>query len=230
MNGITLEGEKVQVIKPNPTPEAEKFIREKLQESEMGENSRFHENIWRKPPTPLTISLALVVAAVLAVGYVFYNEGFRPPTPTDDYVIVPAEPAKIMVYVVGEVVNPDVYEVGEDTRVCDAITLAGGATEDADLFTTLNLAEIVYDTQKIVVPKKIAEGDPPLTESSSTLVNINTADVSQLKTLTDIGEVTARAIVDYRTQNGRFKSIDEIRNVSGIGAKTFEKLKNFITT
>ena len=74
-----------------------------------------------------------------------------------------------------------------------------------------------------------SSSDSSLTGSASGKININTADSTQLQEITGIGPATAQKIIDYRTSNGRFKSIEDIKNVSGIGDKTFEKMKDQIT-
>lgn len=121
-----------------------------------------------------------------------------------------------------------VFEIEDGTRIYEAIELAGGETLDADL-TRLNLAKIVSDEEKIVVPKKvILEENVEAVESS--IVNINTASVEKLSTLVGIGKSTAEKIVKYREENGYFNSIEDIMNVSGIGENKFNNIKDDITT
>ena len=142
------------------------------------------------------------------------------------------ESKKIVVYIAGAVNKPDVYELPEDSRVKDAIEKAGGATEQADL-VSINLAEKLSDGEEVIVPKK---GENNATSSASTSsanksskININTADASELEKLPGIGEVKAEAIIQYRKNYGRFKTIHDITRVSGIGEKTFEKIKDLIS-
>ncbi len=134
---------------------------------------------------------------------------------------------EIMVYISGEVINPDVYTVTEDMRVIDVIELAGGTTTDADL-TTTNLAEFVYDTQHINIPSKHISNEPTLTfENEEKLkINLNTADKSKLMEVDGIGEATAGYIIEYREEHNGFKSIEELKNVNRIGDKTYEKIKD----
>lgn len=158
----------------------------------------------------------------------------------------------IYVHVTGSVNNPGVYELLEGSRANNAIEAAGGFSKTADI-EALNLAEVVIDGQQIVVPKKTKKGtaqtsasnsNPNIKENNSTnqtssasqnvnstssgLVNINTADSSELQTLSGIGEAKAKKIIDYREQNGSFKSVDELTNVSGIGEKTLESIRSSI--
>jgi len=142
------------------------------------------------------------------------------------------ENTKIVVYVAGAVNKPDVYELPEDSRVKDAIKKAGGATKEADLIS-INLAEKLNDGEEVVVPKKgentsITNGGASSTNRSNK-ININTADATELEKLPGIGEVKAEAIIQYRKSYGRFKTIHDITRVSGIGEKTFEKIKDLIS-
>lgn len=132
----------------------------------------------------------------------------------------------LVVHVAGAVQHPGVYTLQDGQRVEDAILLAGLAEEaDAD---ALNRAELLMDGQKIVVPFKSDLTGSDMTQSSDTRISINEADTGQLTALPGIGTVRANAIVQYRTQHGRFRSIEDIQQVDGIGAGTFEQIKNQI--
>lgn len=139
------------------------------------------------------------------------------------------EKIKIYADISGCVEKPGVYEVEEGTRIFQLIERAGGLTKDADI-EGLNRAEIVSDGQKIII---YAKGESQESEntgvSSSGKININTADASQLQTISGVGPVTAEKIIEYRKANGKFSSIEDIKNVSGIGDKTFEKIRENIT-
>ena len=159
---------------------------------------------------------------------------------------------KVVVHVVGEVNSPGVVTLEEGSRIIDAINAAGGKTEDADL-SKINLAYIIEDGIQIYVPsimdtKKeesenkeiqyITDGpgeDVVVTEESQKQgeekqikVNINTANLEKLQTLPGIGESLAQRIIDYREQNGNFKAIDDLKNVSGIGESKFNNIKDKI--
>ena len=137
------------------------------------------------------------------------------------------------VYVVGAVYKPGVVEVEEGTRLYQVIQKASGALETADL-SKINLASIVKDEQKIIVPyienkeDKVNDNSANV-QASVRLVNINTASEAELQTLNGIGASTAKKIVDYRNQNGDFNTVEEIMNVSGIGQSKFDSIKNDIT-
>ncbi len=159
-----------------------------------------------------------------------------------------AEPVKesIFVQVAGAVKNPGVYELCTGDRVFKAIEEAGGLKKNAD-DAALNLAAPLSDGEKVYVfrkgeAEKIAEasvGADSLLEAAgivgqasgadSSLVNLNTADLSALKTLSGIGDVKAQAIISYRETNGPFTSVEDLKKVSGIGETTFQSIKDSIT-
>lgn len=146
----------------------------------------------------------------------------------------PSPVKKISVYVSGQVKNISVVEL-EDTgnlRFIDAVNKAGGLTDFADT-ESVNLATPLTDGQHIHIPtKEILFQEKNFFGSSSNddLVNINTADAERLATLKGIGPALAQRIIDYREQNGAFKSVDDIKNVRGIGQKKFDAFKDKITT
>ncbi|MGN0658755.1 MAG: helix-hairpin-helix domain-containing protein [Emergencia sp.] len=151
------------------------------------------------------------------------------------------ETGDIYIDIDGEVKNPGVYMVSAGTRIYQVIEKAGGLTEDADT-TSLNQADKVTDGQKIIVPAKSAgqgqSASSDLSGSSGTSaagvsadgrININLADSTLLQEIPGVGPVTAQKIIDYRNSSGPFASIEDICNVSGIGEKTFQKMKDQIT-
>jgi competence protein ComEA len=151
------------------------------------------------------------------------------PTP----VPVSSTPATIRVYVTGAVQKPGVYTLHSGDRVEDALNAAGGATAEADLMR-INLAARVSDGQQLYVVQK-GETPPalPTTAGSSGQpgkININTASLAELDTLPGIGQVTAQKIIDYRTKNGPFKSIQELKDQKIVNSSTYDKIKDLITT
>jgi competence protein ComEA len=143
------------------------------------------------------------------------------------------EPVKLYVYITGEINNPGLYVLKSGDRVADIISMAGGFTKEADI-TSVNLAEKLKDEEFINIAKK--GGDQTLNSNIRNAVNggkinINIATAKEIDDfLPGIGEVYANNIVNYRDKNGRFKSIDEIARVEGIGSgKRFERIKDLIT-
>lgn len=154
------------------------------------------------------------------------------PVPSEQDVV----PQRLVVHVDGAVATPGVVELwGDDLRVCDAVDAAGGLCEDADT-ALVNLAEPLADGRKVHVPHQGEQAiqDVPVSLSPAEvataggLVNINTAGVEELQTLRGVGEVTARAIVEDREQNGPFETPEDLMRVSGIGEKKFAKVKEAI--
>lgn len=148
--------------------------------------------------------------------------------------------AEVYVDVDGAVVRPGVYRLKDGARVSQAIDAAGGLTVEADV-TGLNRASKITDGQKIYVPTVGeqqataavggAESSAAATlgaGSSSGLVNINTASAAELQTLSGIGPSMAQSIIDERTKNGAFASVDDLMRVSGIGEKKLAKIKDCI--
>lgn len=145
----------------------------------------------------------------------------------------------IKVYVCGAVQRPDVYEISADSRIVDAVSAAGGFAIDA-YPEAMNLAETVSDGSRIYVPTKeevdalavvysdTGSGSGDTTSDSTGRVNVNTATLEELTTLPGIGDTRARAIIDYREQNGAFGNIEDIMQVTGIKEKSFSKIKDSI--
>lgn len=138
---------------------------------------------------------------------------------------------KIYVHIEGEIESPGVYKLKEGSRIKDLVEKAGGLTIDADTMS-LNQAKVLYDEDFIIVPK-VGENVQVIystnREIESELININTADALELSQLSGIGEAYANRIIEYRESNGYFQSIEELKNVSGIGDSIFENIKEQIT-
>ncbi len=140
---------------------------------------------------------------------------------------------KIIVEIKGEVKKPDVYEVDEGSIIRDLINIAGGLTEKANI-NKINRAEKLRDNQLIIIPdnESIVNGNVISNEgnvSNDGIININSASLSDLQKINGVGAVKAQSIIDYRDKNGGFKSIEDLKNVDGIGDKTFEKIKDKIS-
>ncbi|NLK22850.1 MAG: competence protein ComEA [Clostridiales bacterium] len=143
---------------------------------------------------------------------------------------------EIVVEIKGEVKNPNIYKLNENSIIEDLINKAGGLTEFADI-SKINRAEKLQDHIAIVIPNKndpnsqntISSSVSASSTQGNSLVNLNTATDIELQSLPGVGPSKAKSIIEYREKNGGFKSIDEIKNIKGIGESSFEKLKDKIT-
>jgi competence protein ComEA len=195
------------------------------------------------------IGLAVVAVVTMAGAGLWYVRSLpkpvqvatagqvQPGDPVASGAVAEASPTgpPVIVDVTGWVHQPGVYEFAQGDRVIDAVERAGGPRKGADL-SVLNLAAPLTDGSQVIVPKQGAAG--PAAEvpgatgsdpSSGSLININTAGATELEALSGIGEVLAAAIVDYRTDNGPFASVDDLESVSGIGPATLEEIRDQVT-
>lgn len=187
--------------------------------------------------------IILIIVIITVVSYFYYSNNKK------DSIDVIAKDSKISgnvsendnskneisVYICGEIIKPGVYNMSMEDRLIKLVEMAGGFTQKADI-QAVNLAEKLEDEAFIKIPSVIVDSNGEIVNAAtisgtqnSGKININTATKEQLETLPRIGEALAQRIIDYRESNGRFKDINEINNVSGIGDKIFESLKDIIT-
>jgi competence protein ComEA len=181
--------------------------------------------------------LAVYVAAAIAIALIGARYLRQSPAaePARDAARPPAalrvdrSPSGVHVYVTGAVRRPGVYRLPGWARLDLALRRAGGATSGADL-QAVNLAAKVSDGQQVIVPRRAAgaaggaaTGDGAAPGSGP--VSLNTATLEQLDTLDGIGPTTAQKILDWRKQHGGFGSVDDLKQISGIGPKRFDALK-----
>ena len=147
---------------------------------------------------------------------------------------------KIVIHIAGQVANPGIVELKDGARIVEAIEAAGGVTSDANL-EKINLAYVLEDGMKVYIPS-IADDDENnyVTTGSSGVssnsnnatqtlkININTASVDDFSKIPGIGSSIASRIVEYRKENGKFSTVEDIKNVSGIGDAKFNNIKNYI--
>lgn len=195
----------------------------------------------------LYVLLGVMAGFVLAGVLIFVSRA-----PAGQPIALRPAPTKasIAVHVIGAVPRPGLYEFAEGARVQDAIDAAGGLLSTANV-NAINLAALLADGQQLSVPYQSGQepvgdaaaalelpgsfdnNDSASEESSLSadgeLININTATLEELDGLPGIGPTIAQRIIDYRTENGAFSTIDEIMEVSGIGPATFDEIKDLIT-
>ena len=142
---------------------------------------------------------------------------------------------EVTVYISGEVNSPGIVTVNSGERLANVVEKVGGVTSNADL-NQVNMAIKVEDEEHYIIPKigEVLEVQENImaenngTKEDSSKININKATIEELDSLPGVGEATANKIVNYRDENGEFKSIEEIKNVNGIGDKKFQDMKDLI--
>lgn len=181
---------------------------------------------------------------VTKIENIIYEEEKDIEEKQEEQNIEQVEISYIYVDVKGAVKKPGVYKLVNGSRVIDAINISGGLLKNSNT-VYINLSKILKDSDivKIYTNDEINDmskedikdidsemkNDEDNLDEENILLNINTATVNELDELDGIGEAKAKAIVEYRNQNGKFKTIEEIKNVSGISEALFEKIKSFIT-
>lgn len=179
---------------------------------------------------------ALVTISLLAIGFACLlfattrGSAIAQETPKPLLSLSPVKQT-ILVHVAGKVKKPDVYPLLQGSRVADAIKAAGGAKKGVDL-SDINLARILIDGEQIYVGY-VAAVDRSTPKNSvkkySGIINIKRATKAEFDSLVGIGPVIAGKIVTYRNQNGSFMAIEDLLKVSGIGAKTLERIRPRLT-
>ena len=179
---------------------------------------------------------ALATISLLAIGFACLlfattrGSAIAQETPKPLLSLSPVKQT-ILVHVAGKVKKPDVYPLLQGSRVADAIKAAGGAKKGVDL-SDINLARILIDGEQIYVGYVAAvdRSTPKKSVKKYTgIININRATKAELDSLVGIGPVIAGKIVTYRNQNGSFMAIEDLLKVSGIGAKTLERIRPRLT-
>lgn len=206
------------------------------------------------------ISITVITIAIIVIFIYVYNKNNNYNTIDESEILVNSsegndiekeskkgeEKQMIIIHIAGEVKNPGVVRLEEGKRIGDAIELAGGLTEYADI-TEINLAYVLEDGMKIKIPNSndkdkgsteyiISDnGNDNRSENSNirkdkvNMININKATQAELETLQGIGPSLATRIIEYREENGKFNSIEDIKNVSGIGDNKYDAIKDSIS-
>lgn len=196
-------------------------------------------------PVLACVAVACIVLVVLAlVRFVptgsSAGQDFEAPAPAEEQVVDEQDfdVQQVGVDVEGAVASPGLYLVSADARVNDAVAAAGGMTQDADR-QRVNLAQKVEDGMQVYVPSReeaaaasgtttTGAGQASSSGASKGKVNLNTASAEELQTLSGIGPSLSQRIIDYRQANGPFKSVEDLRKVSGIGDARFKSLKDLV--
>lgn len=184
----------------------------------------------------LTPGLKLVVAFIVtSIGVASFILLMRP---TEGDLIIRMDPTtgEIAVEIRGQITNPGLYRLAEGSRVGDLIALAGGILPTADLSAT-NLAQRLVDEDMIVILAKSAPTQTPVAAATpisgpasiSFRIDINTASQPDLESLPGIGPVLAARIIEHRTTNGRFTSVDELTEIDGISASLVDDIRSLVT-
>ncbi len=186
------------------------------------------------------MALATVALVVLGGAALWYSRSLPKPVRVSARAAEPRpgpsaatpSPATLIVNVAGMVRRPGVYEFHEGQRIIDAIAAAGGFRGKADR-DALNLAAPLTDGAQVLVPAAAGTGGAAGVTGPGApggLVNINSADAPALEALPGIGEVIAQRIINYRTENGPFASVDQLEDVSGIGPSILAEIRDLVTT
>lgn len=174
---------------------------------------------------------ALLLPALAALGFALFlliaSRGEAVEAPPMK-IVENAAKKTLFIHVAGEVKRPGVYPVIQGSRVVDAIKAAGGAKTGIEL-SQVNLARVLVDGEQIYLSKESAvksSSNRANQKAFNGVVHINRATVSEFDSLDGIGPVIAKRIVKYRETNGPFVDIADLQKVDGIGAKTFENMKD----
>jgi competence protein ComEA len=207
---------------------------------------------WRRPRLLAAMACVIIGVAVIVGGPALRQVMTQPtPTPADDLGASPLDlptnpeptvalaspaPSDLIVYVSGAVAAPDVYRLPDGARVKDAVLAAGGlrgdaASEDVNMAAALSDAQHVHiprigEDVSVAAPSTVASPGQP---APGGLINLNHASAVELEDLPGIGQAIAARIVAYREQQGPFQSVEDLQNVTGIGAKLFAKISPLVT-
>jgi competence protein ComEA len=196
----------------------------------LGDSERFDPG---RPGVRVLILLG-IVAAVVAGIYAWRSqpvpEPLPPPTPASaGSPATPSPTSSVTIHITGKVRDPGVLALPTGSRVVDAITAAGGLKKGADP-GPLNLARRLVDGEQIVIGHPPPPGSHPLTNPATTnILSLNSATADQLEQLPGVGEVLAQRIIEYRDTHGGFQSVEQLREVSGIGERKYAEIKDKVS-
>lgn len=185
------------------------------------------------------IIIVIIIIMICGTGVMFWAKQkpvvAQPNVQSVEKTKEPVAPKNVVVHISGAVMQAGVFTLPAGSRVTDALKIAGGPMQGADL-NAINLAALLVDGQQIRVPN---QGEPGYTnqtvqgrngsKTTDVKVSINMADLNALDTLPGIGPSMAQKIIDYRSANGPFQSLEDIKKVPGIGESKYQNLKEKIT-
>lgn len=177
----------------------------------------------QKKKTIIIASISIIVLAFIIYKAIPKNNSSNI---TSNQTTTHNTSTQIFVEIKGEVIKPNVYYIDSDARLYDLVMLAGGFTENAET-TNINLTQKLTDGICITISKKSTNTNTD--SNNNTKISINNASIEELMTLPSIGEAKAKSIINYRTINGNFTSIEDITKVSGISNAIFEQIKDLIS-
>lgn len=200
--------------------------------------------IYYNRKTIIIITIISTIFLIYVMTTLNEKDNFEEEITIEENIEPEKESSQMIIDIKGEVNSPGTYEFEENKRVIDAINKAGGLTKKADT-EDINLSEKLTDEMLIIIPSKEEKEKQEKeitsnsnnastnesvshTQTSDGKISINTANISELTKLSGIGESKARSIIEYREKNGKFKTIEDIKKVSGIGNSTFDKIKDNI--
>ncbi|WP_433439785.1 helix-hairpin-helix domain-containing protein [Nonomuraea sp. CA-141351] len=171
------------------------------------------------------------LAAAVAAFFLWRSQPSTEPLPVPTPIAAQTTPpptalAKVTVHVTGKIRKPGVYLLPSGSRVTDAVTAAGGVSRGAST-GSLNLARRLIDGEQIVVGAAAGQAIPgsPITDPATAVLDLNSATTAQLEQLPGVGEVLAARIIEFRDSHGGFTTVEQLREVSGIGPRKFDELK-----
>lgn len=176
---------------------------------------------------PILFSLILIISSI-NIGLNYYQENLKP---TQIEKLNSKAEIKLFAYIAGAVINPGVYEINDNTKVIDLIAASGGYSSEADIEyvnQTLNLSQQVFNEDHIFVPpiqQASSTDESVVSTGSEGKISLNNASPEQLDSLPGVGEATAKKIIDNRP----YKTLEDLKEVEGIGDKKFQTFLEFIT-
>lgn len=191
------------------------FIREQIAKAISG-----GESVNRRLVVIVGLALAAVVAILVSLNSAKPVIAHSEANPSAPVIVLP----ECYVHVVGEVEKPGIYDLASNSRVFDAIFAAGGFSQKADQ-SSINLARIINDGEQIIVLAKRSSLTLGAVSTAAKPISINRGSQGELEELPGVGPTLAARIIDWRLANGGFKKIEDLKNVTGIGAKLFLQIK-----